>query len=526
MIMVEQQYIAPGLPQPDGLSGAPNLHDSISTTATSPYQDLASYTSVSSPFSGYSGQCDPNLLTPVSVVGSPPLHGLSKIASQYPPPPGTPSQQNTPPGSSRMYHQQWAGQFDVNSQSPQATSPMTSQPPSTGDFLHNNYVHDGRRTPGPPEPYMGAFGVSTGPEPQPMNPPYYVNIGPPVDHPDHIMMRDSHHASMGIHHREVPPAPLSNEPHPTQYRRRPSPEDSMLHGMPLDIPRSMTGSPRRKSGPHAPSRVKKRQSKRSGVTRTVTTEDPVSEHKNCYGQEVPPTLKSTCPDEERCIFESRWQHRNQKGQDMWESIQGDFKDRFQKCPGKEMLQMKFKRGRSKYLDWIPKDLDILREAWDVVEKSRYQMILETFHELGGSRNMRLSASDIEVKVVNDLKLEEGMYMESHGDANIRRRRKSVPTRKRAGRGVDDHDSRTNDEMMSVGSHNTHEDEVINQVHGVPHMKMEEDGHGGHHNMMDTHLWDHQMKMEPGVMPQRNDRMQPLMRLSPASQSMYGGRRGS
>jgi hypothetical protein len=47
MIMVEQQYIAPGLPQPDGLSGASNLHDSISTTTTSPYQDLASYTSVS-----------------------------------------------------------------------------------------------------------------------------------------------------------------------------------------------------------------------------------------------------------------------------------------------------------------------------------------------------------------------------------------------------------------------------------------------------------------------------------------------
>jgi hypothetical protein len=41
---------------------------------------------------------------------------------------------------------------------------------------------------------------------------------------------------------------------------------------------------------------------------------------------------------------------------MWESIQGDFKDRFQKCPGKEMLQMKFKRGRSKYIDWIPKDV--------------------------------------------------------------------------------------------------------------------------------------------------------------------------
>jgi hypothetical protein len=52
MIMVEQQYIAPGLPQPDGLSGAPSLHDSISTTETSPYHDLTSYSSVSWASSG------------------------------------------------------------------------------------------------------------------------------------------------------------------------------------------------------------------------------------------------------------------------------------------------------------------------------------------------------------------------------------------------------------------------------------------------------------------------------------------
>ncbi|KAK2693175.1 hypothetical protein QWA68_009623 [Fusarium oxysporum] len=518
MIMVEQQYIAPGLPQPDGLSGAPSLHDSIPTTETSPYHDLTSYSSVSSPFNSISGQCDPNLLTPISVVGSPPLHGVSKIASQYPPPPSTPNQHPSPPGSSRMYHQQqWAGQFDVNSQSPQASSPMTSQAPvAGGEFLHANYVHDGRRTPGPPEPYMGAFGVSNGPEPQPMSNPYYVNMAPPVEHQDHMMMRDNHHIPMGMHHREMAPAPLLAEHHPPQYRRR-SPEETGLHGLPSDVPRSMTGSPRRRPALHAPGRVKKRTTKRSGASRSAAAEEPVDEHKNCFGEEVPPTLKSTCPDEERCIFESRWEHRNQKGQDMWESIQSDYKSRFQKCPGKEMLQMKFKRGRSKYIEWLSRDEDLLREAYKIVEKSRYQMMLETFHELGGSRNMRLNASDIEVKVVNDLKLEEGIYMESHGDLNIRRRRKSVQTRKRTGRG-DEHD-----EMMSVGSHNTHEDEVINQVHGLPNIKMEEDGPGGH--MMSAHMWDQQMKMEPGAMPPQNNRMQPLMRLSP-TQTMYGGRRGS
>ncbi|KAF5018027.1 hypothetical protein F66182_10014 [Fusarium sp. NRRL 66182] len=580
--MVEQQYIAPGLPHSDGLSGVPSLHDPLSTTATPPYHDLVSYSSVSacllprvaevavlsssaaacaiygheahissvqvpSPFNSIPGQCDPNLLTPISVVGSPPLHGVSKFVHQYPPPPSTPNQQPTPPGSSKMYHQQWPGQFDVNGQSPQPSSPMAPQPPVAGDFLHNSYVHEGRRTPVPPEPYMGAFGVSNGPEPQSMAQDYYVNMPPPVNHQDHMMIRDNHHIPSGIHHRELPPAPLLSEPHPAQYRqRRPSSDDPGLHGLPADVPRSVTSSPRRRSALQAPGRVKKRQSKRSGTSRTATAEDPVSEHRNCFGQEVPPTLKPTCPDEERCIFESRWRHRYQKGQDMWESIQKDFEDRFQKRPDKETLQMKFKRGRAKYLAWLTKDVsgfsssspkpnanhiqdEILAEAWKSVEKDRYQIILDRYIEMGGSRNMRLNASDIEIKVVNDLKLEEGLYMESHADANIRRRRKSTSTRKRSGRGVDNIDIPANDEMMSVGSHSRHEDDVINQVYGPPppNFKVEDDGPGGQHSMMDMHqIWDQQIKIEPGVIPHRNDRMQPMMRTSPASQTMYGERRGS
>lgn len=137
--------------------------------------------------------------------------------------------------------------------------------------------------------------------------------------------------------------------------------------------------------------------------------------------------------------------------------------------------------------------------------------------------MRLNASDIEIKVVNDLKLEEGIYMESYGSANIRRRRKPDSVRKRAGHGVGN-DMSVNDEMMSIGSHTTHEDEVINQVHGLPNMKMEEQGPEDHPNMMETQMWDQQMKMEPGTMPQGNDHMQHSMRPSPISQPMYGARR--
>ncbi|KAG7426624.1 Vegetative incompatibility protein HET-E-1 [Fusarium oxysporum f. sp. raphani] len=64
---------------------------------------------------------------------------------------------------------------------PQASPPMTPQASVVGgQFLHANYIHDGRRTPGPPSPYMGAFGVSNGTEPQPMCHPYLINMGPPL----------------------------------------------------------------------------------------------------------------------------------------------------------------------------------------------------------------------------------------------------------------------------------------------------------------------------------------------------------
>ncbi|CAM1504470.1 Fc.00g020610.m01.CDS01 [Cosmosporella sp. VM-42] len=535
--MVEQQYLAPGLPHSDGLSGAANLSDGARSSATAPptsaYPDLTPYGAVSS--FDLSTQCDSaTLLTPISAAGSPPLHHHQKLVRQYPPPPSTPgSQIPTPPGSSKMYHNQWT-QFDLNGQSSQTSSPMAPQPPLAPDYLDNSYVEEGRRTPGAPhQQYMGAFSVSNGPEPPHIAPPYYV---PMEQHHNPMMIRDNHPMPIGMEHREIPSAPLLNQPHPSNFRqqRRSSAEEPSLHGLP-DPQRSINGSPRRRNI-QSTGRVKKRPSKsRGGQSRNPPLDNPLDEHKNCLGVEEPPVLKKSCPDEERCIFESRWQHRHQKGQDMWESIQNDFKSRFgnDKTPGKEMLQMKFKRGRSKYIQWLGRDEELLREAWTRVEKQRYQSILETFFELGGSRNMRLSATDIEVKVVNDLKLEEGLYMESYGDANVRRRRKVSGPKKRPGaRAVEDTEMPLSDEIMSVSSHNTHEDEVINQAHGRSDIKWEEDSSGGN-EVMDMPMWDPQpLKIESGVMQrQRNDRVarqayEQTLRLSPGTQPMYGRRRGS
>ncbi|EQL01084.1 hypothetical protein OCS_03206 [Ophiocordyceps sinensis CO18] len=254
--------------------------------------------------------------------------------------------------------------------------------------------------------------------------------------------------------------------------------------------RSSGGSPRRRAVPCS-NRVKKPRSSRrqSASLRSHPQADPSEEHKNCLGDEVPPSLKSTCPDEERCIFDSRWRHRHQRGQDMWDSIQSDFGKRFNKTHGKEMLQMKFKRARSKYIEWLPKDEELLREAWKRMERDRYQTLLETFIEMGGSRNMRLNASDIEVKVVNDMKLEEHMYMENFREMEIRRRRK-VPAKKRQN-GHHDDLTTAEDLMVSdprVATHN--DDDVINQVHNRRDMRWETDS--VHSEVVDMPVWENSL----------------------------------
>lgn len=238
----------------------------------------------------------------------------------------------------------------MNGQSTQPDSSMSAPAAVPSDYIESSYLNnDGRRTPGPPEPYMGNFGVSDGPEPHGMNPPYYL-MPPPMD-------QQQQQPPPPPQHLPMPSMSLMNHHNPNHFRpRHITPEDHpSARGM---SDRSVNGSPRRRAISSTTARVTKKKAgkARSSHTRAPGLSDPSEEHKNCFNQELPPKLKPNCPEEERCIFESRWKHRHQKGQDMWESIQNDFKLRFGKCPGKEMLQMKFKRGRSKYLQWIDRDV--------------------------------------------------------------------------------------------------------------------------------------------------------------------------
>ncbi|KAM0260833.1 hypothetical protein ACHAQJ_002600 [Trichoderma viride] len=516
MNMVEQQqYITAGLPHSGDLAGSHGLSDdrSIVSVGTPTYPEVAPYSTVSS--FNIPAPCDSSLLTPISTTSSPPLQHIRKLESQYPPPPSTPyTQVPTPPGSSKMYHQPWGNQFDMHNQNAQNSSPMNNQVPVAQDF----YMAEDRRTPNPPtEPYFGSFSVSEGADTQPIHhtgpQPYYVNMG--MDNQSSMLIRDNRHMPLDPHHREmerVPhPSSLLSQQHASHYNdiRRASTDDRSYSSRAETTRRSSSGSPRRRPATQGSTRVKKsRSSKKQGASlRGQQQGDPGDEHKNCFGQEVPPLIKKGCPEEERCIFESRWRHRSQRGQDMWDSIQADFAKKFGKKHGKEMLQMKFKRGRSKFYDWLEQDNKILEAAFKRLERDRYQIILNYFLEMGGSRNMLLSASDIEIKIVNDLKWEEAMYIDGLDDC-IRRRRKSIVKKRSTGRGEPGGDVAVSDDMLRVSQTPHSEDEVINQVYAARRDRWDEDLASVNGEMMDAHLWENRapIKMETDTLVPSGEHM--------------------
>ncbi|KAJ3497352.1 hypothetical protein NLG97_g1976 [Lecanicillium saksenae] len=140
-----------------------------------------------------------------------------------------------------------------------------------------------------------------------------------------------------------------------------------------------------------------------------------------WGGELPPQLKQTCPDEERYLFNMCWAHRFKDENYMWDLVEAEFQSVFNKTYTRDQLKEKLVRCRAKYIEWLPKDKEILRRAWMRIEQNRYQSLLEHFYALGGSRNMMLSANDIQYKVVNEMGLEDDLYVEEKPKKKGKRR---------------------------------------------------------------------------------------------------------
>ncbi|KAH8174500.1 hypothetical protein LIA77_05919 [Sarocladium implicatum] len=472
--MISQlHYTSTVLPPLDSLNDA-LLPPSASPPMGSEFEKHSEF----NPSYDHSSQPDTTLLTPASATQSPQTQNSIKFPTPYPTPPSCSTSLLQDPvnqSGNRMYGA-WNPAFDLNAPSSQANSPMTTQHPLAPEFLESYaHGHDGRRTPGPPEQsYMGHFGVTDSqPLGQGASQSFYMSLPPANQQGPHAtLMRGNVQGitdSRGVS-RSVPSSSLLNHaPHGLREDHRDNASDATYQS------RSINGSPRSLTGAQTGRVRKNRRAKRQGsATSKGTSHDSetLGEYMNCRGQEVPPTLKDTCPEEERCIFDSRWRHRKDKGHTMWDGIQEDYRQHFGRAaPGKETLQMKFKRARSKYIEWLPEDVDIMRQAWKEMEDERYETLLQKFLKKGGSRNMLLNATDVEFKVVSDMKLEEGMYMHAFKesmDMDIRRRQKANPPKKRSSArstGQSQHNvtglKMESDEDTFMTSHG--EDEIIDQV---------------------------------------------------------------
>ncbi|KAH7319993.1 hypothetical protein B0I35DRAFT_478286 [Stachybotrys elegans] len=491
--MGQQRYIHAGIPNSASLSSDTILAsvNSVSIPPPGSYPDFTPPTAVSS--FNIPASCDASLLTPISSAASPPLHQARDLVRQYPVPPGTPqSQGSDSTDEHKMYHQ-WSSHFDMNGHPSHPSG--TSSPVNSQASVHpysNPYIQEDRRTPGPPDP------------PSPTWPPL-------DDHQSPMPMRDASQMTMqAASQRELErsmSAQAMHSPQPThmQQDRRQSTEGGMFHNFTTNNMERAVGPPPVRRVVQSNGKVKKSRSRRQSraIPRPL---DASMEHKNCRGQEVLPTFTDDIPAQERCIWESRWRHRDKKGHNMWKHILEDFEKQFkgQKVPrgrsARENLQMKFKRSRCRYLSWLPEDDKILYEAFIQVERDRYRTILDKFHELGGSRNMCLGAEDIEVRLANHLRLEDNLYMDDNEDLKLRRRRRTRPMARKLSNYDDSmsHMAMETDTQDVVAMPEPDVNAIINQVFEYRQIK-EEESMSDQDDIMESQPWGRHpgLKMEPG-----------------------------
>ena len=122
-------------------------------------------------------------------------------------------------------------------------------------------------------------------------------------------------------------------------------------------------------------------------------------------------------------------------------------------------------------------------------------MLEIFHEEGGSRNMWLSASDIEIKVVEDLRLEDKVYVSDIKDASVRRRRRAV--RKAGARpsprdhGADSTAPQVDSSMSGQPFDETTMEDIIDQVHNRRGLTLDSESPDSSMVMDAQNVWEEQ-----------------------------------
>lgn len=299
------------------------------------------------------------LLSPVSSVASPPLQHVVKQFAIFADTPLT--HLPSPPHSGKMFYPHWNTNFGLD-QGPGPNDDVSIPP----EF----YMQE-RCTPDP-DSFLSSYSLADSHGQSMLNqpPPYFAPVphlgsnGPPMVHSNPMQSTDSPNTLDTSSEVSTPgEEPKAEIAPPTSASRKCSisttpeakkeEEDSDVQDD-ADSQDEAYSSSRQDSSAGVRKSRKRAAPKRSAASRLPPVD--VVEYKNCLNQVVAPQLKANCPKEERCIFLSRWEHRDKKGQDMWDSIQEDYAKMFGKKQCKETLQMKLTRGRAKYIQWLEEDV--------------------------------------------------------------------------------------------------------------------------------------------------------------------------
>ncbi|KAL2133831.1 hypothetical protein VTI74DRAFT_1597 [Chaetomium olivicolor] len=432
--MTSAQYLPPVAHHSEGAPthGLPICSSDPQTIAFSS-QDIGPYSAVSAVSSfNYPAAPDPNLLTPVSSAGSPPLQqrqSTKPLRAYHPSQSSAPgSQAPTPPSTSAMFY----NDYNPNTQSP---SPLTVNPAATteaGPFGMANYVAQsppGGHHPSSPkpeiqppiDPYLGHFTVSGSNEEvthhnHSLNyPPYPVPVAPSGQYMD-----------ADLHHR-IPSngqPPILSAPHSSHFRpHQPAGAIEDLRGDPAVMnlnpyqPRASL-SPGRRPPPRKKSASSRKQSRTHKVT--SHTGSVVNGQFGQDEEEEELTLRSDAPEDDRFLFQLRKQFLSEKGKGMWEEMKAKYSERHNGGQWeKAALQMKVSRAVAKYGEWPEKEKERLREAFQYYEDKRYQLIIARMKENGGCKVWDWKPQHIETMLVK-MGLEEEKLDEKTG---TRRRRK-------------------------------------------------------------------------------------------------------
>ncbi|KAJ6788458.1 hypothetical protein PWT90_11012 [Aphanocladium album] len=405
------------------------------------------------------------LLSPVSSAASPPMQHVVKQYALFPE--AHFSHLPSPPNSGKMFYPHWDTQFGLE-QGPGPNDDVT---------IPQEFYMQERCTPDP-ESFLSSYSLADSQGHSILNQrtPYFAPVphlgsnGPATIDSSSVQSADSPDTLETFSEVSTPSGDSKADivPQETAPRQRSVSTDpgAKKEEEEVDMQEDQdSGDEAYSSSRRSSNAGVKKSRKRAPPKKPTASRDPpvdVEEHQNCLGEVIAPQLKDNTPEEERCIFLSRWEHRDKKGQDMWDSIQEDYFKKFNKEQCKETLQMKLTRGRSKYIKWLPKDEEILVQAWQNMERNRYKTLLEEFFKLGGSRNMLLNPSDIEVKAVVDLSLEEEIYVEGVNEMEIRRRCKFL-TGKKKKCGPNGEEPGISYSGPSLFGREADEDEVISQV---------------------------------------------------------------